>query len=176
MVEVRILFKKIFFLCVFTAIFANYMRCVWLCVIVKLYSMFMGKLLRFSSLLGMLVFIFMGNVFSQEEKKYVLVSDIDFRVPNAELLPYPLESINPSGYEGGVIKPQVTIGDTFQFFRSGASGLDSSLFLSTPSYAIVQNPIALDSFRMIDNNEMNGIVFSSGSEGFKGAGPRNFIF
>lgn len=136
----------------------------------------MGKLLRFSSLLGMLVFIFMGNVFSQEEKKYVLVSDIDFRVPNAELLPYPLESINPSGYEGGVIKPQVTIGDTFQFFRSGASGLDSSLFLSTPSYAIVQNPIALDSFRMIDNNEMNGIVFSSGSEGFKGAGPEILSF
>lgn len=124
----------------------------------------MDNFTRISFLTWVLLFLFVGNTFSQDKGNLLLISDVDFSDPGAELTFYPIDSINSSGDQNSLIKPEISIGESFQFIQSSSNGSDSS-FINTNSYAIVRNPIFLDSLRMTDNEDMGGILFSIPGKG-----------
>ena len=124
----------------------------------------MDNFTRISFLTWVLMFLFVGNTFSQDKGNLLLISDVDFSDPGAELTFYPIDSINSSGDKNSLIKPEISIGESFQFIQSSSNGSDSS-FINTNSYAIVRNPIFLDSLRMTDNEDMGGILFSIPGKG-----------
>ena len=124
----------------------------------------MDNFTRISFLTWVLMFLFVGNTFSQDKGNLLLISDVDFSGPGAELTFYPIDSINSSETKYSLIKPEISIGESFQFIQSSSNGSDSS-FINTNSYAIVRNPIFLDSLRMTDNEDMGGILFSIPQKG-----------
>mgnify|MGYP003317859123 CR=1 FL=1 len=66
----------------------------------------MDNFTRISFLTWVLMFLFVGNTFSQDKGNLLLISDVDFSDPGAELTFYPIDSINSSGDKNSLIKPK----------------------------------------------------------------------
>ncbi|MCQ2189239.1 MAG: hypothetical protein MJZ00_04935, partial [Paludibacteraceae bacterium] len=116
-----------------------------------------------SSILGLLLTLCCSNAWAQfgPASPMVLVTDIDFSCPSKAADEF--GSFNEVGDFGGILKPSsiisgVNLAETTEFTVAASD------FLSDPQYAIVSNPIVLDSLRM-DDKDVKGAVFTNVSQG-----------
>ena len=102
-----------------------------------------------------------------QQEKLPLVAEIDFSVPGQEGAQ--MVSLDKVSATGNTIVP-ITFSTEMKMADSIAFSEESSSFLDNqPCYAITPNPVRLDSFRMMDNEDNGewGFVVSSGKRGLQ---------
>lgn len=120
---------------------------------------------RCLTFLVLLLGMWVGALAQQE--KLPLVAEIDFSVPGQEGAQ--MVSLDKVSATGNTIVP-ITFSTEMKMADSIAFSEESSSFLDNqPCYAITPNPVRLDSFRMMDNEDNGewGFVVSSGKRGLQ---------